>query len=268
MHSTRLITALVAIPILIFLIVQGGMVFAVFLAAVATITLWEYFRIVFHRGDRSPFEIVACIGYLMGAAMVIGAHFGGIAAACGILAANLIVTGVASLFLFHKDRSVFDAIACQAMGMTYVPLLISAIVMIRDGADGIAWLFFMLFLVFVGDTGAYYAGKNLGRHKLWPSVSPKKTVEGALGGLGASIIVGALYRTFFLSHLPWGGCLALFVCVGVVAPLGDLFESVLKRGGDIKDSGNILPGHGGLLDRIDALLFAAPIVYAFKTYVF
>ena len=80
--------------------------------------------------------------------------------------------------------------------------------------------------------------------------------------------IGALFRTTFLPHLPWGGCLALFLCVGVVAPMGDLFESVLKRGGHIKDSGFILPGHGGLLDRIDALLFAAPIVYAFKTYVF
>ena len=99
-------------------------------------------------------------------------------------------------------------------------------------------------------------------------MSPKKTVEGALGGFAASAAVGAIFKIFFLPDLAWDDTLALFLCVGIVAPFGDLFESVLKRIGGIKDSGSILPGHGGMLDRIDALLFAIPVVYLFRVFVF
>ena len=268
MHATRLITALIAIPFLIFLIVFGGALFSIFIAAVAVITLWEYYRIVFNRTDRSPLDLLPCIGYGAAIFMVWAAHAGSFELLFCVLAANTIAAGVVALALFPRDEAVFDAVSRQVAGVAYVPLLLSSVVYIRNGADGIAWIFFLLFLVFVGDTGAYYAGTYHGRRKLWPSVSPKKTVEGALGGLVASMAVGALFRILFLSHLSWGGCLALFLCVGVVAPLGDLFESVLKRGGDIKDSGSILPGHGGLLDRIDALLFAAPVAYFFKAFVF
>ena len=268
MHATRLITALIAIPFLVFLIFLGGIVFNVFIAAVAVITLWEYYRIIFNPCGRSPLGLLPGIGYGAALLMIWGGHLDSFALVAGALAANTIATGVVALVRFPKDDRVFDAVSRQVMGVAYVPLLLASVVFIRNGEDGVAWVFFLLFLVFISDTGAYYAGTHFGRHKLWPSVSPKKTVEGALGGMGASMVVGALFRTLFLPHLPWGGCLALFVFIGVAAPLGDLFESVLKRGGDIKDSGGILPGHGGLLDRIDALLFAAPVAYCFKTYVF
>lgn len=268
MHSTRLITALIAIPILIFLIVLGGAVFDLFIAAVAVITLGEYYRIVFNRTARSPLGLLPCIGYGAALALVGAAHAESFALLFCALAANTIATGVVALALFPRDELVFDAVSRQVAGVAYVPLLLSSVVYIRNGTDGTAWIFFLLFLVFAGDTGAYYAGTYYGRRKLWPSVSPKKTVEGALGGLGASLVIGAMFRTFFLPHLSWGACLSLFLCIGVLAPLGDLFESVLKRGGNIKDSGGILPGHGGLLDRIDALLFAAPVAYFFKAYVF
>lgn len=268
MHSTRLITALVAIPLLVLLIFVGGSVFSLFIAAVAVITLWEYYRIVFNRSGRSPLGLLPWIGYIAAVLVIGAAHADAFDLLFGVLAANTLAAGVTALARFPRDEAIFDGVSRQVMGVAYVPMLLSSVVFLRSGADGVAWIFFLLFLVFVGDTGAYYAGRHLGRHKLWPSVSPKKTVEGALGGLGASMAVGALFRTLFLPHLAWGGCLALFLCIGVVGPLGDLFASVLKRSGDIKDSGNILPGHGGLLDRIDALLFAAPVAYFFKAYVF
>jgi phosphatidate cytidylyltransferase len=120
--------------------------------------------------------------------------------------------------------------------------------------------------VFIGDTGAYYLGSYFGQHKLCPAVSPNKTIEGSLGGLAASLGSGALIKHFFLPLLPWGLSLLFFLSISIAGQVGDLFESQIKRVAHIKDSGAILPGHGGVLDRIDALLFAAPVAYIFKEY--
>jgi len=109
-------------------------------------------------------------------------------------------------------------------------------------------------------------GSYFGQHKLCPTVSPKKTIEGALGGLAASLGSGALIKHFFLPLLPWGLSLLFFLSINIAGQVGDLFESQIKRVAHIKDSGAILPGHGGVLDRIDALLFAAPVAYIFKEY--
>jgi phosphatidate cytidylyltransferase len=108
----------------------------------------------------------------------------------------------------------------------------------------------------------------LGRHKLSPAISPGKTVEGAIGGLAANLVVGAIGKTLFLPSLPWSLSILFFLAVGIAGQLGDLFESEMKRSSNIKDSSNILPGHGGILDRIDALLFACPVAYVFIRFIF
>jgi len=131
----------------------------------------------------------------------------------------------------------------------------------------VQWIFFLLFIVFSGDTGAYYVGSYLGRHKLCPSISPGKTIEGAVGGVISSVIIGYGFKMMVLPQLNPSATIALIIVVNLAAQAGDLFESELKRAGNIKDSGAILPGHGGLLDRIDALLFAAPVIYLFKAYI-
>jgi phosphatidate cytidylyltransferase len=102
---------------------------------------------------------------------------------------------------------------------------------------------------------------------LSPAVSPGKTIEGSIGGLAGNLVVGAIGKYFFLSAMPWGLCLLFFIVVGVAGQVGDLFESELKRSSGIKDSGGILPGHGGVLDRIDALLFASPVAYVFIRFI-
>ena len=113
-----------------------------------------------------------------------------------------------------------------------------------------------------------YAGSFLGKHKLCPAVSPGKTIEGSVGGLIANLGAGAIFKYFFLPAYSWGLSLLFFISVGIAGQIGDLFESELKRSAGIKDSGGILPGHGGILDRIDALLFAAPVAWFFKEYLF
>jgi phosphatidate cytidylyltransferase len=138
--------------------------------------------------------------------------------------------------------------------------------MIRNGGNGVWWVYFLVCTVFSGDIGAYYIGTYFGRHKLCPVVSPNKTIEGSVGGLALTLGVGALFKYFFMPLVPWGLSILFFLSIGIAGQVGDLFESALKRAGNIKDSGVLLPGHGGLLDRIDALLFAAPVTYFFKEY--
>jgi len=242
-------------------------VFSLLIAVVAVIALWEYFRIMFNLTRRSCFGPMPMIGYAITLLFIYAAHINSFGMAAGLLILNLLAVALVTLIRFRYDASILEEVAKQVMGIVYVPLLISFIVLIRHGDDGIAWLFLLLFLVFIGDTGAYYAGTYLGRHKLLPSVSPGKTIEGALGGLAASITIGIIFKLLFLPQISLGLCFPLFIIVGIIAPAGDLFESVLKRVGKIKDSGIIMPGHGGILDRIDALLFAAPVVYLFKEYV-
>ena len=129
------------------------------------------------------------------------------------------------------------------------------------------WIFVLLAVVFAGDTSAYYVGSYLGRHKLAPAISPGKTVEGALGGLGANLLVGAIAKFLFLPPGDWLLSCIGFALFGAAGQAGDLFESELKRIAKIKDSSAILPGHVGILDRIDALLFSAPVAYFWIEYI-
>lgn len=133
----------------------------------------------------------------------------------------------------------------------------------ENGSD----LVFLLFLVvWASDTAAYYVGRLLGRHPLAPAVSPRKTVEGAVGGLAGALLAAFVARAWFMNRLDVADCAILGVALGVVGMAGDLVESMLKRGAGVKDSARLVPGHGGLLDRVDSLLYAAPVLYYY--YVF
>ena len=176
----------------------------------------------------------------------------------------------ASILLFRRDEQIFEIAKKQLFGILYVPLLLSYLILIRNGTDssGAVWILFVLVVVFFGDIGALYAGTFFGKHKLYPALSPKKTIEGSLGGLSANIICGGLYKLIFLPELSCGISLLFFVFLGASGQVGDLFESGLKRVANITDSGGILPGHGGILDRADAAMYAAPLAYFFKAYLF
>ena len=116
-------------------------------------------------------------------------------------------------------------------------------------------------MVMMTDTGAYYTGRSIGRHKLAPRISPGKTIEGAVGGFITAIITGPLCRLIFFPEIPILHAVLLGAAIGIVGQVGDLAESMLKRGADVKDSGTLLPGHGGMLDRVDSILFCAPLLY-------
>jgi phosphatidate cytidylyltransferase len=179
-------------------------------------------------------------------------------------------------------RMAVPGAAASAFGVLYLAVPLALLVALRGDLLQNVLVIFILFSVWAGDTAAYYVGRNLGRHKLAPVVSPNKTWEGAIASVAASVVVAALVTYFhpqisdlfsgpkpgyWLSlhaqHAPtqWSQIILLGVLTNVAAQFGDLFESALKRGAQVKDSGSLLPGHGGILDRIDALFFAIPVVW-------
>lgn len=170
----------------------------------------------------------------------------------------LIFTFINSL-RFPSTRDVLPQAACVLLGAfyTFVPWRLA--VVLRE--QSVHLLFFSLALNWAGDTAAYYVGRAIGKHKLAPVLSPKKSWEGAVASVAGSLILGLLYLGHFTPDIPLWEIIVMAVIGNVAGQLGDLAESAMKRGAGVKDSGNILPGHGGILDRVDSSLFAIPLVY-------
>jgi phosphatidate cytidylyltransferase len=267
-HLKRWITGLTALPFLIFFVYSGGLLFILLISFACICSLWEYYRIVFNADRQILGGALVWWGYVISFGIILATHFAGTDGAAVLVALNLVFVGLISVFIFKSNPAVIDVIQKQIQGIVYIPLLISFLVSIRNGPDGMIWIFLLLGIIFTGDTSAYYVGSYLGQRKLNPAVSPGKTVEGALGGLAGNLIAGAIGKFFFFPTLSWGLAILFFVTAGIAGQLGDLFESQLKRSSMIKDSGGILPGHGGFLDRIDALLFASPVAYLFIGHIF
>jgi phosphatidate cytidylyltransferase len=262
----RWLTSIVLLPALLFLIFMGGpLPFLVLIAVANLLALREYFGIAFHP-ESDP--LLSGISYVAGTALIWGASRQSFGLLFWVLVLNVIGAGILTVVRFGTDPRGGDRLARESLGVIYVSLLLSCLVLIRNSVDGPAWILIIICLAFAGDTGAFYAGTYLGRRKLCPAVSPNKTIEGAIGGLAASTLVASAVKYFLLPSLPWGTSLVMFVLAAAAGQTGDLFESVLKRAAGVKDSGAILPGHGGILDRIDALLFVAPVALFFKMLVF
>jgi phosphatidate cytidylyltransferase len=160
------------------------------------------------------------------------------------------------------DRDEIGRIAMLAFAWLYVPYLLSFVLLIWDKPDGKYWVLFVLAVIVAGDSGAYFTGRKIGSLKLYPTVSPKKTVEGALGGLCSSVVAGCLIGLIFLRPFPFSSFCIFSLAAAVAGQVGDLIESMVKRNSGKKDSSGLLPGHGGLLDRLDSLLFAFPVLWA------
>lgn len=268
-HLKRWLTSLAAIPVLaVFLIKAPAGLFAGFIGLLAIIALREYYRIVFDGLKAAAGSLFPLWGMVMGVIVIFSVYYD---SSWRFVPEIILVNGLGAALLsiprFKIHTGVVDVVSRQMQGLIYIPLALSSLILLRMAPDGVRWVFFLLFVVFAGDVGAFYAGRFFGRRKLSPAISPGKTIEGAIGGLVVNILVGFGFMLVFLPHLPVAGCLLLFMVIGMMGQAGDLFESEFKRVRQIKDSGNILPGHGGLLDRIDALLFAAPAAYLFKKYV-
>ncbi len=269
MHLKRWITGVVALPLIYFLVAAGGMVFSVFIAIVSVLTLWEYFNIVLGTDKTRAGHVMSVVAYGLSFIFILSPHMGLNISFTGFLSVNLLLTGAISLPMFKNDIKTPFVIVKQSFGLIYISLFLSYLVMIRHaGDDGAGWIFLILLIIAAGDTGAFYVGSYFGKRKLCPSVSPKKTIEGSMGGLLSNIFIAIVFKIILLPSLPTLQCIVFAVSIGIAGQIGDLFESEFKRAAGVKDSSNLLPGHGGFLDRIDALLFASPVAYFLKSTIF
>ena len=255
--AVRLLTVAVVLPLVLWLISLGGLPFALLLSTVAAAAAVEL-------------NLLAANGVLSGAAVAsVGAAFllplldqtpMGFLSAKLVIAALVMVALVDALF-FETDLARAPArVGVAVLGAAYPGLLLSALVRLRQLDRGGWWIILALVVTWFNDSGAYFAGRAFGRRKLFPRISPSKTVEGALGGFAGSVVGAIAVKLLFLPALPLWGAAVIGLGGAVLGPLGDLSESMLKRAFGAKDSGRMLPGHGGMLDRIDALLFNAPFV--------
>ena len=187
-----------------------------------------------------------------------------------VMALTLLVLAFCLIALFRLQdiRQAAGDAALILMGFLYVPLLLGHLVMIRSLPHGVSWLFLIMVIVMAGDSAAYYVGSSIGKTKLYPAVSPKKSIEGSLGGLAGSVGGALVSRALFFPELTVADCVATALLLGILGQLGDLFESLIKRSCGVKDSGVIFPGHGGILDRLDSILFAAPAAYYYAIFLF
>lgn len=263
-HLKRWITALIAGPILITVIVYGGMdSFAVLIAVVSLAGMYEYNRMAF-GSDFCPNKVMT----LVSAAMIL------LTAAAGETAmlfplVTFSVMAVLMLSLVRSPKSGIDMAAAgrTLFGIMYIPVLMSHFILIRRTEYGVIWVFFILVLAFAGDVAAYYVGRKFGKRKLLPEVSPGKSVEGTIALVAGSVIGCIVYQQLFFPMLTVTHSVILGLVGSITGQLGDLSESALKRVAGVKDSGFLLPGHGGILDRLDCLMFIAPFVYYYQEYV-
>jgi phosphatidate cytidylyltransferase len=183
---------------------------------------------------------------------------------------GLFFIGFSLVFLFrvHSIDSAARDISYALLAFLYIPFLLLHLVQLRLTPFGIQWLFVIMLIVMTNDSAAYYTGCNFGKHRLYPLISPKKSIEGSIGGLVGSLCGALLAKFTFFPQLTFQDVIVTSLVVGVIGQAGDLFESLLKRSFGVKDSGTLIPGHGGILDRLDSVLFAAPITYYYVLFFF
>lgn len=170
---------------------------------------------------------------------------------------------IITLLTYKKHKNPFYFMSVLITGAVYIGLCSSFFILLRYLPMGREWIFFLMTVIFLGDAGAYYVGKGFGKHKLYPAVSSGKTVEGALGGVLFNIVGAVLIWLIFFQNSPLllSKLIVAAVIIGLTGQVGDLAESIIKRCCGVKDSSHILPGHGGIFDRLDALLLACPLFY-------
>jgi phosphatidate cytidylyltransferase len=290
---TRIATAVVLIPLVLTLVLKAPLyVIAIFAGAIALLAIAEFLKLVTPYGVQplslATYVFVALFfGFVIFAASSPTPEIGTTSMLYGLAVAASIAPFIFLTVAMRRTNlsSGYPAAAASTFAFAYIAIPMALLVQIRQLPAGAIWVIYTLLAVWAGDIFAYFVGKAVGRHRMSPEISPKKTWEGAIASIAASVIIGTVWMQHaseisrWLLHMGLIGrndgmfgqeqpqqlwpIILLSAVVNVAAQLGDLVESLIKRGAGVKDSGTILPGHGGMLDRIDAMLFAVPVVWAY-----
>jgi len=261
----RLLMTVSFVPLFVLFIVWGGLPFFFLISLIALMGLFEFYRIV-ETGQIKPLVLP---GMLMAAGLLL---------AISAPRTFSLVIALSIMFILlcqMRRKNLSQAITNCAMtlfGPLYVVGLLSYLIALRNLDGGQSLVFTVWFITWVGDSGAFVIGKSRGKHKLFPRISPHKTVEGAIGGVGSAIL--ASFMAYFIlkaifgrAPFPISHSFLLGLTLGILGILGDLSESLLKRDGKVKDSGGNIPGHGGILDTFDSLLFTVPAIYYYAIFI-
>jgi phosphatidate cytidylyltransferase len=260
----RLITALVLLPVVLLTIIKGGsLLFAGLLGVFAFIGTREFYRMALPGRDVESWLAACC-----SALFIFIPLFNDSRLFLGAVACAFLLFALLYLFRIGEIADAAREVAHATLAFVYIPVLLMHLVMLRQTAFGVEWLLLIMLIVMTNDSAAYYVGSACGKHRLYERVSPKKSIEGAVGGLGGSIAGTLVAKFWFFPQLSLADALLTAVLIGMLGQAGDLFESLLKRSFGVKDSGDIIPGHGGVLDRLDSIIFAAPATYYYAVYVF
>lgn len=260
----RIASGLLFVPLLVLLARAGSVAFAAFVALQVGLGLTEFYRMSRAKGHEPHFTL----GLLAGLAMVALAFRPSLAPPGFLITAGVLL--VLALGLRRQPGArVVESMAVTAFGILYVGWLSAHLVLLRElpwsagtrYEDGASYVLLAFFVTWGCDTGAYAFGRLLGRTRPWTTISPRKSVEGSLGGLATAVAAAFVARAWFAPYLGVWDAAVLGFLVGVFAQVGDLVESLLKRDAQAGDSSDFIPGHGGILDRFDSLYFGAPLVY-------
>jgi len=252
----RLVTAAVTVPVLLLVMLRGPTwLFLVLTLVFGLAGFWELSKML-----KSAEATLLPIGYLATGLLIASFYFQQLPFMHASLVALLLI-GVGVVMNRGPDRDNLAAATGTVFATFYIGALVGSLVglrMVEPDPDGRRWVVFLLTVVFVGDAGAYYVGKSLGKHPLAPRLSPKKTMEGFAGDVVFATAMALVLNELWFPGLPIAAAAGLGVALSLFGVVGDLFESFLKRSAEVKDTSALIPGHGGVLDRVDSILFAAP----------
>ncbi len=263
----RVIVSLVGVPLILIVAYLGGYYFFAFVAVVSLISFFEFSLLVKNKG--------ANVNLLLGGAVIFIFLINQLIGFADII--TIIVLSSLSLLtveLFRNKGSAINNLGATFLGIFYIGIFSVTLISLREfypsNSDlniyGAFLIISILVSIWIGDSAAYYGGITLGKHKLFPRVSPKKSWEGAIFGFIFSVGVMILAKVLVLNFLSWVDVLLIGIIIGTIGQIGDLVESLLKRDSEVKDSSSLIPGHGGFFDRFDSLLFCAPAIWIYFKY--
>lgn len=258
MHRQRWISGLlIALGVILIVLLAPPWLFLLIILGLICLAQQEYFTLSLPGLSASQ----KIGGLLLSVLVALSFYDGRRECFLGIISVLLLV--LIMLTLIEKGDLVprLKKMHTLLLGLLYVPFFLSFFILLNKFGEGRLWILFALAAVYGGDIIAFYVGRSWGKRKLAPLLSPGKTIEGGIGAVGGGLVGALLFKFLFFPKVPLGPTVVIGLGAGVLGQIGDLFESLLKRVAQVKDSGTLIPGHGGLLDRIDSVLLAAPWVY-------
>lgn len=256
-----MITGVIGGALFVGMVLLGGWIFALFISIVASIAMIELLKMK----KMAPFSLMGMVSLLSMWLLLVPTSWFDQVIPPYFTKAEIFVFMILVLLMFTvitKNTFTFDQVGFVILSSVYVGFGFHYLIMTREIPEhGLVLVFFVLFLIWTTDSGAYFVGRKWGKNKLWPDISPKKTIEGSIGGIIAAIIVGTIFYMIVPIFSSYLTALLVIIVASIFGQLGDLVESALKRHYAVKDSGNVLPGHGGVLDRFDSLIYVMPILH-------